>query len=284
MEPTTQPFENKRIVTELAKINVTETVLAKFKSEYLPLKIEGVEDKEGYEVVKNALKITSKTRIETVKLCKRIREDAIAFQKECVAKEKSIVSQIEPVESHLNSEINRIDAEITAKKLKEARLKLLPIRINQLKGLEANVPTDDILLGMDDIQFMTYVNNERTRLLNEKEAALKAQERAQEITQINKDKGTDSIGMPYIPGDTPLPRGVIFVTATPNSESVSTDKSPFLRQSTDKEIIIHFAESIYKMEFPTVKSPEAQKIVEDSKKVLFDLAMLSMGEVEKINS
>ena len=50
------------------------------------------------------------------------------------------------------------------------------------------------------------------------------------------------------------------------------------------ETEIAFAERIYLLEFPKLEGESAQKIVYDSKKVLFDLAVDIVNKAETINS
>lgn len=111
-----------KIVDALAESNVTEMVIAGLRDNYLPLTINGQDDREGYKAVVEARKECKMWRIRASKVCKEGREDAITIQKAWVAKEKEVIGKISEVEDHLqtleddyNSEKERIKAEIKAK-------------------------------------------------------------------------------------------------------------------------------------------------------------------------
>jgi len=282
---TEKQIEGQEIVTALAKENVTDAVLARFKQNYLPLKINGISDKEGYEKVKLARKECKDTRVATVKICKKGREDSIKIQRAWIAKENEITSQIKPVEDHLQTLEDWFDTETAKAKLLVLRTQQLPIRKAELVKAGVIVPADEQLLGMDDMSFLNFLNNERTRLLNEKETALNAKAKEQEVAKINAEKGPDSIGMPYIhQGNVPLPNGAVMTASQQNKEGQWETHGVVTGQITEKESLIAFAERIYLLEFPKLEGESAQKIVYDSKKVLFDLAVDIVNKAETINS
>jgi hypothetical protein len=283
---TEKQTEGQEIVTALAKENVTEALLARFKANYLPLKIKDINDKVGYEAVKLARKECKDTRVATVKICKKGREDAIKIQKAWIAKENEITSQIKPVEDHLSQQEDWFDTETAKAKLLVLRTQQLPLRKTELVKVGATVPPDEQILGMDDMSFLNYLNNERTRILNEKEAALNAKAKEQEAVKLNADKGLDSVGMPYvIQGGSPLPNGSVMTVSQQNKAGQwETQRVVVDKQMTDKEALTIFAERIYQMEFPQLKGEIAQKIVTDSKKILFNLAVDIVNKAETINS
>jgi hypothetical protein len=260
--------------------------LARFKANYLPLKIKDLNDKVGYEAVKLARKECKDTRVATVKICKKGREDAIKIQKAWIAKENEITSQIKPVEDHLSQQEDWFDTETAKAKLLVLRTQQLPLRKTELVKVGATVPPDEQILGMDDMSFLNYLNNERTRILNEKEAALNAKAKEQEAVKLNADKGLDSVGMPYvIQGGSPLPNGSVMTVSQQNKAGQwETQRVVVDKQMTDKEALTIFAERIYQMEFPQLKGEIAQKIVTDSKKILFNLAVDIVNKAETINS
>jgi hypothetical protein len=277
MEPVAN-LEVKKIVTALAEVNVTETVLARFKANYLPLKIDGLGDKEGYEAVKKARLECKNTRVLTEKICKKGREAAIAEQKAWIVKQNQVIAEIKVVEDHLTKEEDWFDTETAKAKLIALRTQQLPLRKIELTKVSAIVPTDEILLGMDDMAFMNYLNNERTRILNEKEAALQAKEKEQEIAKINAEKGPDSFGLPYVlKGDEKVP-GMVFATAIPNigirPSTVGEAFGEIHRRSfTDKESLASFAEYLYNFPIPEVKGEVAKKALEEVRETIFALSV-----------
>lgn len=102
----------KTIETKLVQANVTTQVLAALKEKYGNLKLKALDDKESYLELKAAAKECAKLRTSTVKVCKEAREEAVKYQKACIAKEKEIVSEIASVEDPLDAEIDKFDKEV----------------------------------------------------------------------------------------------------------------------------------------------------------------------------
>ncbi len=112
----------KKIETELVKANVTQAVINTLKDRYSGMKLASLTDKESYLELKAAAKECSKIRNLAVKCCKAGREDAIAIQKLWVAKEKEVVAEIQSVETPLDNEIAKFDAEVERLANEEKRL------------------------------------------------------------------------------------------------------------------------------------------------------------------
>jgi hypothetical protein len=158
------------ITTELAKQNVTEAVIAQLKTDYLPLKINGIEDKDGYKKVHNARIICRDHRVLAEKICKKGREEAVKIQKDWIAKEKEVVAQISEVEQHLKKQEDAIDKIIEDQKIRTERLLKLPGRKEQVKGLEGficnfDTMTDEIIMSYDDTQWQLTISDAQTRKL-----------------------------------------------------------------------------------------------------------------------
>lgn len=119
-------------------------------------------------------------RIAITKRGKELREEAVAYQRAIIAKEKELVSIIEPEEDRLEfiEEVARVRKEA------EDRVKLLPMRRERLAelGITATI-TDDFLCMLDTVGFQEWTNkavaimNEARRIeLEAKEKAMKAVE------------------------------------------------------------------------------------------------------------
>lgn len=162
------------IETALTSANITDKVIEGLK-EYLPLTINGIEDKEGYEKVKSAATACKKTRVLAEKICKKGREEAIAIQKKWVAKEKEVVAQIEEVEVVLTDRLTEIDLQVETEKKKQIALKQLPNRVAKLATI-GKTATDEELLAMDDVRFFNYFQSLYDAHILEQQAALKAEQ------------------------------------------------------------------------------------------------------------
>jgi fused signal recognition particle receptor len=95
----------------LQKGNVTAQVIAQLRERFLPLKINGQDDKEGYKAVVAARKDCKALRVKVGKICKEGREEAVIIQKAWVAKDKEVSGQIEEVETYLEEQENAYEAE-----------------------------------------------------------------------------------------------------------------------------------------------------------------------------
>lgn len=99
------------IETELKKYNITDAAIAKLSKENLSLAVNGVDDKEGYKIVKNA-RIGIKTkRVEIEKKRKDLKADSLKFGKAVDSEAKRITSLLMPIEEHLISQERIVDDE-----------------------------------------------------------------------------------------------------------------------------------------------------------------------------
>lgn len=145
-------------------IEATRTITAKDLS-----------DDTQLAVVKETRLQLRDARIAIEKKGKSMREDALKYQKDVIAREKELIGIIEPEEARLKS----IEEEATAIKTRAARAGLLPMRREQLAGLVDGVePADEHLLDMDNDEFITYLNTRKAEKLDRDMAELKAREAA----------------------------------------------------------------------------------------------------------
>lgn len=177
------------ITTELVKNNVTDTVLKNIKIKYLPLKINGIDDKEGYDTVHKARIVCRDLRVLTEKLCKKGREDATKIQKAWIQKEKEVVAEISEVEQHLKKQEDAVDAEKEAIKIRQERLLKLPGRKEQIVGVESYFAielNDNVIMSFDDPTWNNLVlmaKQEKIEEFEEKERVRKNQERQSRLIE-----------------------------------------------------------------------------------------------------
>jgi hypothetical protein len=112
---TTQTLEvipvEEKINSELVKENITEKVLAGLREKYLPLTINGQDDKEGYLAVSEARKDCKRIRVLAKKICEAGREEAVSIQKAWIAKQNEVIAEISKVEDYLEKQEKEYDAE-----------------------------------------------------------------------------------------------------------------------------------------------------------------------------
>lgn len=167
-------LEQSPIDQALTTANITDKVLAGLK-EYMPLTINGTDDKEGYEKVKAARIVCKNTRILAEKICKKGREEAISIQKQWIAKEKEVVGQIQEVELHLKNQEDEIDKAFEHARLRGIAQMQLPNRVAKLATIGKTL-LDAELLEMDDAKFFGVFSALYDAHILEQQAALKLEQ------------------------------------------------------------------------------------------------------------
>ncbi len=138
-------------------------------------------------------------RVSLTKRGKEMREGAMRFQKEVIAKERDMLAIIEPEETRLE----KIEAELKLRKDIEDRRSELPSRIAALASIGDDIDVDeDELLAMSDTEFNEYrlrridakLEKNRQEFEAEKKAAeetarrLAAEEDAKRRAQVEEDE------------------------------------------------------------------------------------------------
>jgi hypothetical protein len=178
---------------EQLSVNVFVPIVAELQALAKEAQEVDVTDEKAVREVR--LKLKNK-RVEVTKKCKEFRDDANAFAKAVIAKEKELVSIIEPEEERFKE----IEAAAKLEKEREERRALLPQRLERLasigdKVLEESEPDfETFLLDMDGSAFEGYFNQrlaaknaaDRAEIerkeaeIREKEEAAKREEEAKE--------------------------------------------------------------------------------------------------------
>jgi chromosome segregation ATPase len=99
------------VSTELSKFTPTEATIAKMREEFMPLTINGVEDKAGFEACHAARMIVKSRRIDIERLRKELKADALKFGQTVDAEAKRLTALILPIETHLEDQENAVNAE-----------------------------------------------------------------------------------------------------------------------------------------------------------------------------
>lgn len=148
------------------------------------LKINGIEDEEGYKQVFDALQILKKARVNLTKFAKSLRDEYTAKNREIKNIEEDYLAIIAPIEDELKAERERIDEE----KRRQERLILLPSR--RILFDEINmIISDDEILSMDEKQFAIFYDKSKIVYLEAKESQRREEEAKKEReAQIEKEK------------------------------------------------------------------------------------------------
>ncbi len=169
---------------QLVKENITKQVIEKLKADYMGLKINGIDDAEGFEKVEEARKECKRLRGAAVKICKAARDEANKYSAYCITKEKEVVGEISEVEDYLESQSEFIKKEKARVLFEHAQREKLPARKEELLKIGVTVP-DEQLLKATDAQYTALFNEfynsyieERERKVKEQEAAIQAEKDA----------------------------------------------------------------------------------------------------------
>lgn len=126
------------IENELKKFNVTDAAISELATQYMPLIVKGIDDKDGLKIVNAARKVVKGYRIDVDKRRKELNTDALAFQRRINEEAKRITALLEPIENHLAAEEKKIDDEIERIKLEKERAEAarFQARVISLTGLK----------------------------------------------------------------------------------------------------------------------------------------------------
>ena len=110
------------ISNELKKFDSVIPAIDEYKAKFLPLKINGIEDEEGYKVVADGLKVIVGRRVAVENKRKELKADSLSFGRAVDARAKEITEMLSPIELHLKKAKEDIDLEFAKieQKKKEA--------------------------------------------------------------------------------------------------------------------------------------------------------------------
>lgn len=141
-------------VTQLRK---SDLAISEMEEQYLPLRVNGVDDKEGLIVVTEARKTAKKIRCQVEKTRKELKADANRYGKAVDDEAKRLKGMIEPIEQHLIDQENAVQKELDRIKAEEeaAKERKIEARIDRLNENRLRVEPQLIRL-MDDKEFEEY--------------------------------------------------------------------------------------------------------------------------------
>lgn len=104
MSTATEVFSVPDVSRELKRFSVSDSAIAKMAEDYLPLKINGVDDANGLKTVHKARMVVKGLRVEVEKTRKFLKEDSVKYGRAVDAEARRITALLEPIESHLERE------------------------------------------------------------------------------------------------------------------------------------------------------------------------------------
>lgn len=175
---------------ELEKFDPTGAELKKMVEATKDLTATDLKDPAQLAIVREKRIEFKKARVNIEKIGKSLRDDANAFNKKVLTREKELIAIIEPEEERLAA----IEEEAKQLAIREERMLKLPARKERLAAIKYNSPiTDEALLDMDGAQFEAYFNAMTAHSLErEREDARieaeKAEEKRKEEARIEQER------------------------------------------------------------------------------------------------
>jgi hypothetical protein len=115
------PTADELIKNELKKFNVSDIEIAKLKESCLLLKVNGVDDSEGYKKVYDSHQLIKTTISEIEKKRKELKDVALKYGRAVDSEAKRITEALEPIKLHLENQRNIVEAE--KERIKQEKIK-----------------------------------------------------------------------------------------------------------------------------------------------------------------
>jgi len=195
---------------QVVEYSVTDAAIREMETQYMGLTVLGLDDKEGFELVHDARMVVKSTRVEVEKKRKELKVDALEWGRTVDSEAKRIFKLIEPIESHLQFEEEKITKEKERIQAEEILLEQLKIqsRVDSLMAYNVVLPYMDVATMDDDIfdfkletAKINYdteqkrIADEEARLAEERiELARKADEQAERDEVLQKKEDALRIG------------------------------------------------------------------------------------------
>ena len=167
---------------EVVKYSVVDAEINKWRDIYMHLTIDDLDDKEQFDAVHSARMVVKNKRVEIEKERKGLKADALAWGKLVDTKAKEIFAKLEPIESHLAKEEQRVvDEQNRIKAEEEARQEAInQKRVDDLLTVECVMPF---------IQVATLTDDEFQCLLGDKTFEFEERQRAKaEAERLEKER------------------------------------------------------------------------------------------------
>ena len=173
--------EGEMTETQLVEYNVTDVVIAEMEKAYMCLTIKDFDDTEGFQAVHEARMVVKGKRVEVEKRRKALKADALAYGKLIDSEAKKVFTKLEPIETHLQTEEDKVINE--KKRIKEEEeakeREKIQSRLTILSGYGKIVPFFDAAAWTDE-EFVETVDKAKAEY---EEIQQKAREEAAQIVR-----------------------------------------------------------------------------------------------------
>jgi hypothetical protein len=187
----TQPTDiiELKIENGLSVLDEKEASLIELASKFKGLKVNGVDDKEGFNTVRDGRLAIKKARVEIQKAGKALRENAVKFQKTVIERENQLIAIIEPVENELMMEESRIakekeDLRIAAERKENERIQA---RVKALSEFNYYLDLYDAKI-MPEENFQALLGHAEAEFKKQQEAEAKAKAEAERVKREEEER------------------------------------------------------------------------------------------------
>lgn len=138
----------------LKAFGVADAAIAEMSEQYLPLRINGVQDADGAKRVHDARMVVKNSRVGVEKTRKKLNEDSLAWTKAVNGEAKRLTALLEPIETHLEAEEEAFEKERERIKREaaESKQRKLQVRVDAMQRFRATIDVKT-LSEMEDADF-----------------------------------------------------------------------------------------------------------------------------------
>lgn len=182
-----------KTIDDLIVYSVTDAAIEKLKEEYLPLKVSGIDDKDGYAACYKARIEVKGYRVEVEKRRKELKAESLEFGRKVDAEAKRITERLEVIENHLQAQQDIVDNEKRRIKEEEERKaqEKFNNRVASLQKYNANYSLDAIK-SMSDSDYDSFLSSakdsfevaEKKRVEDQERLRVLEAERAEQAAKL----------------------------------------------------------------------------------------------------
>lgn len=169
----------------IAKYSPTDAAIAKMRDEFMPIRVEGVDDKPGAAKAHEARMVVKNHRVAIEKTRVALKADALAFGRAVDSEAKRLTAMLEPIEDHLREQEEIVTKEAERRRLAEEakRAEVLRSRMVELSKVRSPLIQADVE-RMDDAAFDAALASARADF----EAAQEAERKAAEERRLESER------------------------------------------------------------------------------------------------
>lgn len=189
---------------QLKKFNITDVAIEELSSKYLPLSIKDIKDSHNYKLVHAGVQQLRTLRLNVEDKRVELVKPHLEMQRLINKVAKDVTARMEPIETHLNNEKNRIDKLKAAERLKKEKelSDRMEKRVRELMEIGCGYLEDHYFIGnircssknikgMNDKhyqKFLFQLRDESTRLKAEQVRAQAKKEMEEKLLESSQQK------------------------------------------------------------------------------------------------